>query len=233
MSYTVAELITKAFNLSGVVSQNLQVLSGEQQSNGLDLLNAVLSFKMSDGLLIPYYQLYPMTLVVDQELYFIPNLISIETMTFNIGPIRYSMTETARKKYFGSPRIDNTSSLPFTYHPERTLNGTNVYLYFLPNGDYPANIYGKFALGNVTFNQDLEGTFDDFYIEYLRYALAEHICSEYAIEFPPIQLNKLRSYETRLRSTSPADLEMVKYSTMNNAPGINYGDVNIGLGWRP
>jgi hypothetical protein len=233
MAYTVTQLITRSWYLSGIVARNLETVSGDELNDGLALLNAVLSFKTSDGGLVPYYQYTTFNTVPNQELYFIENLIDVETLTFNLGTIRYSMIDMDRQKYFGSARIDDIYSLPFGYRVERTLDGSNISLYFIPNQVYVMKLMGKYSLTNVTLNQDLETFYDDFYIEYLRYALAEHMCCEYNIEFQPVQMAKLRQYEYRLRETSPADLTMKKQSTFIIQPGINYADVNIGQGWRP
>lgn len=231
MAYTVTELITRAWYLSGIVSRNLEVPSGDQMNDGLKLLNALLSFKTSDAGLVPYYKELDITLNIGQELYFVPNLVLPQTFTFNIGPVRYPLVETGRDKYFATARVDNINSLPFMYRWEREVDGTNLYVYFLPNQVYPAKIWGKFALINVSFNDNLETNYDDFYIEYLRYALAEHMCSEYAIEFQPIQLNKLRSYEARLRAVSPPDLSLEKASTFAKDQYLNYGYINLSGGW--
>ena len=233
MSYTVTKLITRAYYLSQVVSRRLQTVDGDQISDGLDLLNALLSFKSSDSGLIPYYTNFEFNAIADQEEYYIPNLIEVESLTFNLGPIRYSMMELDRKRYFGSSRIDNITSLPYSYRCERTLDGMNIFLYFLPDQAYVMKLIGRFGLMNVSLNQDLLLTYDAFYIEYLRYSLAQMICNEYGIEMLPNVLNMLRSYETRLRATSPADLTMQKLSTFAVQPGLMYADANLGKGWRP
>jgi hypothetical protein len=234
MAYTVNQLITNAYYLSQIVSRDLDQPTGNQITLGLNLLNALLSFKTSDGKLVPYYQLQSYTLTAGIEQYFYPNLIWVESITFNIGPIRYSMMNLDRKKYFGSSRIDNLETLPFSYRTERTLNGTNIYYYFIPADNYPIHIMGKYSLTNVTnLALDLETIYDDFYIEYLRYGLGEMICNDYGVDFLPQNALKLKQYEHRLRSTNTPDLTICKQTTFTSQPGINYGDINIGKGWRP
>jgi hypothetical protein len=65
----------------------------------------------------------------------------------------------------------------------------------------------------------------------LRYALAEHLCCEYTIKFGDSALNKLKSYESRLRALSPSDLTMMKLSTFARKTFVNYADVNLSGGW--
>jgi hypothetical protein len=234
MSYTARELITKAYYLSGIVARNLQTVTGDQLSDGLDLLNGLLAVKTAHQQLIPYYKEYAFAAVIGQEKYLIPNLIAVETFTFNIGSVRYSMLPVSRGKYFGTGRVDNITSLPYDWHIERVKGGANLYIYFLPNTTYPLKIWGKFGLDEVTTeNFDLSTVYDNFYIEYLRFGLAEYICSDYNIVLQPQAQKKLDEIENILIDISPKDLHITKLSTLQSDTGINYADVNIGRGWRP
>lgn len=234
MAYTARKLITNAYYLSGIVARTLQSVSGEQLADGLDLLNALLAVKSIHQTLIPYYQEVAITAVVGQEKYLVANLLEAETLTFYIGDVRYSMMPMSRDLYFGSGRVDNIQSLPFNWHIERAKGGAYLYIYFTPNTAYPMKLWGKLGLTSVaTENTDLSLTYDPFYIEYMRYALAEYICSEYNIAFQPQSQKKLNDIEAQLKDVSPIDLHLAKLSTLTDGTGINYGDVNIGRGWRP
>ena len=198
MTYTVTELITQSYYLSQVVSRELETVSGQQLTDALVWLNALLSLKSATSNLIPYYQEYDLTLVPNQEKYFIPNLVQPETFTFNLGPVRYSTMPTNRRAYFGSGRVDNITSLPFSWHFERVLNGADIYLYFLPDQNYPAKIWGRFGFTNVTLNQDLEIVYDEYYIDYLRYRLALRICSSFGIPMQPQAMKELDELEAAM-----------------------------------
>lgn len=234
MAYTAVELINRAYYLSQVVSRELETVSGQQVSDGLTWLNALLSLKSARSNLIPYYKEYDLTAVVGQEIYFIPNLIQAETMTFNIGPVRYSMVPTPRKAYFGAGRVDNITTLPFSWHAERLLGGTNIYLYFKPADNYPLKIWGRFGFTDVSLEQDLLLTYDEYYIDYLRYRLAKRICSEYGIPMQPQALQELDELESAMLDVSPPDLVLMKWSSIGqDATGITWADINLGKGWRP
>ncbi len=194
MSYTVTKLINNAWYLSGIVARNLQTVSGDQLTDGLDLLNAFLAVETADKRMIPYFQTFSLTAVAGQERYFVANLIELETITFFINSVRFSLQEYNRDRYFGESRVVNIQSLPYQYHTERTFGGMYIYLYFLPNTNYPLEIFGKFSLSSVALTQDLSLTMDLFYIEYLRYALANKMCEEYNIQFQPQAAMKLKSY---------------------------------------
>jgi hypothetical protein len=233
MAYVVHKLITNSYYLSGILARNLQTITGDQLQDGLDLLNAWIAMKSANSRLIPYFQRLDLFAVQGQEMYFIPNLISIETLVFYIGPVRYSMLPQKRVTYTGSGRIENIQSLPFSWHIERTLNGANFFIYFLPNLDYPLTIWGKFQLASVSLNQDLSLTLDQFYIEYLRYGLAEQICAEYNIPMQPQAYDRLRELEKIILDVSPPDLQMQKMSNLQQNYAYNYADSNLGRGWRP
>jgi hypothetical protein len=232
MAYNVTKLITNAWYLSGIVSRQLQTLSGDQLSDGLDLLNALLAMKTADDRLIPYFTSYPLTAVIGQESYAIPGLISVETITFNLQTIvRFPMQQLSRKQYFGTYRVNNINSLPFSCHIERSKGGATLYVYYLPNDNYPITITGKFSLGSFSsFTTDLELTLDKFYIEYLRYALAALMCDEYAIAFSPRHQATLDKYEEKLLDLSPLDLSVSKISSFGRGSNINWGYVNF-PGW--
>ena len=234
MAYTSLQLITKAYYLSQVVSRELQTVSGVQISDGLELLNALLDVKGSDLRLIPYYQRDSFPTIAGVEEYFRPNLLSVDTMTFNLGDVRFPMEEKTRYEYFGTPRIDNVTSLPFSYRCERELGGTRIYLYFPANAVYTVKLSGKFGLTEVTLTQDMSLTYDLYYIEYLRYALAEYICLDYGQTFPALTKMKLEEMRKKLLDTSPKDLSMHKRSYFRDQRGgLDWQTINLSEGYWP
>jgi hypothetical protein len=75
--------------------------------------------------------------------------------------------------------------------------------------------------------------YDRYYIEYLRYALAEFLCAEYNIQFQPQSQKKLDELERVLLNISPPDLSMDKMSTLTGDTGGSnlYVQANLGHGW--
>ncbi len=225
MAYTAQQLITRAWYLSGIVSRNLQVVTGDQLSDGLYLLNAMLDFKQIETDLVPYFQYIEFPAIQGQEYYFLPYVAEMESLTFNIDVVRYPMDSISRRHYYGSSRVDNIKTLPFGYNYNRALGGGNLALYFLPETNYPLKAMVKLFLTDVTLSQDLTNIteivpytfinssnqgYDTSYIEYLRYALAEYMCSEYGIQFNPQSEKILTSMKRKLMYISPPDLTMIK-----------------------
>jgi hypothetical protein len=326
MTYSAQTLVTRAWYLSGIVARNLQTVTGDQITDGLMLLNAMLDFKQIETDLIPYWTYIEMPLVGGQEFYYLPNVAAIESTTFNIGTVRYPMQSTPRRTYFGTSRVDNIQTLPFNWNYNRGEGGGTLSLYFLPQANYPAKFMVKMFLNDVTLQEDLTNVFaplssgfvssisvlngglgytqipeilitgtgtgatafanvqngtitsinltsagsgytstptvsiigghgtgavaqanvtnynflqtnnagyDTAYIEYLRYALAEYMCSEYGVLFNPVSAAILRKYERKLMFESPPDISRLGTSILTDVTGLNWGDINIGFGWRP
>lgn len=248
MAYTAQELVTRAWYLSGIVARNLQVPTGDQINDGLQMLNDLLNFKQIEVDLIPYYTYIEMPAVPNQEFYFLPYVALVESLTFNIGPVRYPMDATSRQHYFGSSRVDNISTLPFNWNYNRSQGGGYLGLYFLPDSNYPLKMMVKIFLVDVTLQTDLTNVsevvpytfvnatnqgYDTSYIEYLRYSLAKYMCSEYGIMFNPESEKILTSYQRKLMYMEPPDLSMIKSSILTEGQGYNWGDANLGRGWRP
>lgn len=233
MSYTARELIARSWYLSGIVARRLQSVSGDQATDGLFLLNALLSWKAIQIDLIPYWTYYEFDAEPGVESYYIPNLYAVELMTFNNDQVRYPTDPVTRGAYFGSARVDDISSLPGQWYFNRSLGGGTLYMYFKPQAAYPIKLMGKFGLTDVDQDTNLLLTYDPSYIEYLRYALAQYMCSEYGITMNPESHRILMAIQRQLMDVSPPDLSMGKASILAASGGLNYRDIDLGKGWRP
>lgn len=324
MAYLAQTLVTRSWYLSGIIARNLQQPTGDQITDGLSLLNALLDYKQIETDLVPYYTYFEMPLIGGQEYYFLPNVANVESVTFNIGVVRYPMESIHRRAYFGSVRVDNIQTLPFNWNFNRGEGGGTLSLYFLPQDAYPAKFMVKIFLNDVSLNTDLttalsplstgfiasisvtnggsgytqvptitisgnggasafatlqngsitsitvvnpgsgytvaptititgngigataqanvthynflqtaNAGYDTSYIEYLRYALAEMMCGEYGVSFSQQNAMTLKKYERKLMYMSPPDVSMIKRSILTEGTSLNFGDVNIGQGYRP
>ena len=155
MAYLASDLVTASWYLSGIVARNLQVPTGDQLNDGLNMLNDLLNFKQIETELLPYYQYITFNAVPGQEYYFLPNIAIIEEMTFNLGVVRYPMMSQPRTNYFGSARVDNIQTLPFSYNYDRSLGGGNLAMYFIPDQNYPIKMKVKIFFTDVSLTTDL------------------------------------------------------------------------------
>jgi hypothetical protein len=77
--------------------------------------------------------------------------------------------------------------------------------------------------------------FDEFYLTYLRYALADRICAEYNYTTPENVVRQLSKYESWINKKSRVmDLRLTKVSTLQKRGSFSWAFVNLGKGWiRP
>lgn len=245
MVYTVTDLVTKSYYLSGVVSRELETVSGTQYDDGLSLLNDILGDKRVQTGMIPYFLPLDFIANVGQEIYFFPGLIDATTITFFLGEVRYYMTKIDRDNWFGNSKALNIESLPGYFHVERCFNtdpligpigdGAKVYLYFIPNQNYPMQIWGKFNMPFVTLGQDLDLSLSRFFINYLKYALTERICDEYNYDVPDRVDQQLEEYQDLIYNQSAKlDMTVNVVSTLDeNNQILNYAQANLGRGFFP
>lgn len=124
-------------------------------NDGLQMLNDLLNFKQIETELVPYYQYITFNCVSGQEFYYLPSVSLIEEMTFNLGVVRYPMMQQPRTNYFGSARVDNISTLPFSWNYDRALGGGNLGMYFIPDQAYPIKMKAKLFFTDVLIDTDL------------------------------------------------------------------------------
>lgn len=234
MATTVLNLINNAFYVSGIVARDFQTVSGQQIGTGLECLNEILTDKRVEDDMIPYYTKYDFNAVVGQEMYFIPGCIKFDTLVFFLDSIRYAISPSTRIKYQGSSRANDINSFPVIYYVERCLGGANLFMYFWPDQAYAFEGWGLFDMSTVAINQDMELTLDPFYISYLKYALADRLCTNYNYEVPAKVEKQLAWYQTNISNRSQEmDLSMTKLSTLDSSNVFNYAQVNIGRGFVP
>lgn len=235
MAYPVTKLINRAFYLSGIVAREFETISGSMFSDGLDLLNSLLDVQSANTKLIPYYKRYELQLQAGVEEYFIPNLYDVESFTFNINQVRFASQKLKRNDYFATARVNGITALPFSWHWERETGGTRLFFYYLPDSNYLSQLIGKFGLTDVVPTTDLNDAYDNFYIEWLRYGLAQYICDDYDIEFSPQKVSHMSRIARTLMNLSPPDLTMTKTGMISNSRrlGLTWAQANIGKGYSP
>jgi hypothetical protein len=228
-----AELVAKGYYLSGVVSRELETVTGSQQADGLDMLNDILNEAAARGAKIPYYSRTTFTAVIGQEEYFIEGLMDIATLTFENGTIRYPMKRLGRDKYFGSSRTNALKSYPTIYTFDRALDGGKLYIYFFPSQAYPFQITGKYFLDNVTAGTDIDSIVDGFYRVYLKYKLDQRIRSFFDIDLNPGHEKILTDLEKQVFQVDPPDMRANAVSAFNANNGTNYAAANLFRGFWP
>lgn len=237
MAYTTQQLITNAYYLSQIVSRGLETVTQDQISDGLFRLNGFISMKGAQTKLIPYYKTLEGNFVQGVEKTFFPGLIHIESITFFLenpngtSAVRFQMWEKTRWEYFATNRVEHINSLPNSWHMERVMGGSDLYVYVQPFENYRYQILGKFELAPVALNQDLAFTYDNFYMEYLMYGLAIYLCEYYDV-IPAISVVKqFQDMEQHLTTLSRMDLTNRKLEYFAGTNGFNYAQASFKNGW--
>lgn len=229
---TANQLITDALHLSGIVSIDFEVPNGSQITEGLRLLNGILDESSLDSVLIPYFTHLDFNTVVNQEIYNIPNLVEVTSLTFNINNVRFPMVRDSLNRYNAVGRVDNIFSLPFHYYVEKALNSSNIYLYFIPSQIFLMRITGKFSITDINLGDNVSSVYAPYYIKWLTYRLAAEVCELYGRTLNPQSVQRLNNLERRLNKMVGVDLTIDKYRMMTRPPMNDlYGQANIGHGW--
>ena len=63
--------------------------------------------------------------------------------------------------------------------------------------------------------------------------LAKRLCQWYSLPWDEQKEQMLQDLENSCIDVNPMDFTIKKVSTLSRDTSINYGDVNIGKGWRP
>jgi hypothetical protein len=221
MAYTARTLIQRSWYLSGIVARNLQTVMGDQETDGLMLLNALLDFKQIETDLIPYWTYIKMPLIGGQEFYFLPNVCAIESSTFNIDVLRYPMDFSTRRNYYGSGRVDNIQTLPFNWNYNRGENGGTLAVYFLPQANYPFKMMAKLFLNEVTLDTDLTTIYSGLATGFLSSINVTSQGSNYT-QLPTITISA-PSLSNGVQATA--------YATISNGAVIAINIINPGSGY--
>lgn len=240
MAYTTRQLIIESYYLAGIVSRTLETVTGDELNDGLGRLNDFLTIKGADTKRIPYYTEVNGVFIPGQEVYFIPNLVEIDTLTFFLpnasepdpATIRFPMIEQTREQYFATARAENIDSLPYVYHLERIYGGANLYVYFIPAQDYPYQMWAKFSLTSTTFNQDLSLVYDPWYLAYIKYGLAIWLCEYRSVQPPAALAATFSAMEQEMTTLGVIDFSHRKIEWFKRSGGLTWADVNYGHGWR-
>jgi len=234
MPYLTSNLISDSYYLSGIISRDFETPTGAQMSDGLKLLNEVLADRTINEATIPYTDKYTLTATPGTSEYTIANLIDIDVFVFYIQGIRYQTRNQQRQDFFGSFRPVNIQSLPWNWHTERQFGGSKLFLYFVPDTNYPLEIWGSFRFSSVTMFQDLSTSLDQFYTNFLQFLLAERLCQRNSYRVPAdVAAGLQRYFKWISNNTNIVDLRMQKLSSLSGGEAINYAIVNLSGGWLP
>lgn len=227
------ELIANAYYLSGVVSRELETVTGSQMADGLVMLNDVLGEAAAKGVKIPYYAHSTFNAVVNQEEYYLEGILDVAELTFTNGNVRYSLRRCERDEYFGQGRVNNIATYPTIFTVERAVGGCKVYVYFVPDRTYEFQVTQKNFFPAVNLYTDLSTIFDRYYGLFLKYEIAKMICDNFDVPFSLSKMEKLKELRAEIYSVDPPDMSFVPNSYLDAPQSYNWAAVNLYRGLLP
>lgn len=93
--------------------------------------------------------------------------------------------------------------------------------------------FSSFSTQNGPLNQTfLPQGLDRFYINYLKFSLADRLCSEFNFTVPPGVAKQLLQYQVWIsKRSAPLDMTQTKISTFDSGNTLSWGTVNLSGGW--
>jgi len=80
--------------------------------------------------------------------------------------------------------------------------------------------------------QNLLLTYDRYYLTFLKYELAERLCTEYEYSVPVgLDRTLIRLRKQISKKSAVLDLELQITSTLGGQSSLSYGQVNLGNAW--
>jgi len=101
------------------------------------------------------------------------------------------------------------------------------------NGVYNLTFQNFSTISSAALAQPFFCTsYDQFYIDYLEYSLAERICQKLNFEVPVGVATQSSRYSAMIdKMAEPLDVSQQKVSPLGNIRGLNYGQANLGKGY--
>ena len=96
MAYSANELISNAYYIANIVSREFETPSGQQLSDGLNILNDLIADKSANNSMISYSAKYEFNAVAATSEYYVPGLLYADTLTFYIDTKSCFLHKTKR-----------------------------------------------------------------------------------------------------------------------------------------
>ena len=113
--------------------------------------------------------------------------------------------------------------------------GNNIFVETNGTQTYANTVnFSKFSTtSTIPLNQTFASLwFDQFYINYLEYELAERICSKFNFTMPEEAAKQLERYRNSINALAePLDLSIQKVSCLQSPRALNYAQANLGRGY--
>lgn len=190
MTTTAAELVQQSFYLANVKDPE-EALEGYEISQGLNLLNAIITQWSSLSVYIPAYTLLPINTVAGTYLYTLNTIIVdlLEASYYDSANIKYDLAIIDLKRQntlnYQDTTVQLRPNLVFPQNDQSTVatQTTKIFLYPIPNDVYNVTLYAKTFINTFDYSDELT-TLPAWYFKVLKYQLANDLSTEYETVLP-------------------------------------------------
>jgi hypothetical protein len=186
MAQTVKDFLSDAYQLISPGSPTVPLV-GNDQSKGLQFLNELLSSYSGTGLMTTIAQevIYELTIGQEFVTFADPTILPSANVTTGrlsnmqdswllLDGVTYPLISENRNVFNESYKYDPQQGLPRYSIIVNNVNYTTMRIYPAPSEQFELHVFGKFELLSLGIN-DTMATLPNYYIRYLRYALAKDL----------------------------------------------------------
>lgn len=184
---TVNDIINNAFYLLGEVTPD-RVPTTSMINQGLFCLNDMLDSFSGEGVYIPIIKELDVTLVPNQQIYVVSNIVpsdfnfnrivSLEYVVITLENIQYPVRVVDRAVVLNSIRYPTLVGMPDKVYLDRLELQSNLTFYPTPSQAFTCSLRCKFMLDRLTLFQAITEV-PAYYYKFLRYGLARELSAYY------------------------------------------------------
>lgn len=155
-------------------------LHGNDQSKGIQYLNELLAYYSANGLLITVPRTYAIPIAAAENVITFADGGTYERLSnpiqmwLSLSGTDYPLKIIRKQELDAQYKYGPLSGLPLYAIFTQNVDSTEVTLYPSPSQSYTFNVYGKFAVGELTSN-DTMSDFAPNFIRFLRFAVARDL----------------------------------------------------------
>lgn len=217
-----AQIIQTAYFLAKVQDPN-EVLSGYQQSTGLNVLNGIIEQWSALGIYIPYYTKLNFPLLTGVPSYIFTPIIS-EIFQGNIidqNNVQYilEVADIKRQNALNYNLSLQYPSIPHYVYLENVSQSiaqqSTLYFYPVPVADYSCTLYVKRVITDLTYSQNINN-FPAFYFKPITYQLALELSIINSTKMGEMFMMEYQNTIEILKSTVAKDYSVVTRNFFRN-----------------
>jgi len=219
MTTQVEKLIERSYKVAGLFQQD-RILIGSKQQEALIILNEFLDYLASDPSGIAFYNTLQFPVVSGQQSYvFAPSggdvvsnrIVELKFVVLISSGTRYPVHIVQDSEYYEQIYYQTSGARPYACFLQNGIDSSTLNFIYKPDTSYTGEVKAKFVLNHLTLNTDISNV-PEYYIRYLKYALAK----ELAIEYLPANWTEAHETELKKIASSIKNISDIDYTLRTN-----------------